>query len=236
MQLATLAVFPVFLMWAHGRQMFPRSIRKLFDLGGIVLYLVFIVTFCYVATLAAVKADTGIASRLALLLEMARFLMKTHAFIRSSAPSALASNKKANSEDKPEIKTLPTFDSYLYFLFAPTLLYRDSYPRTKCIRWSFVFKCYMEVLGCIFYTSFIFERFVIPVFYEFGAANINSSAFVLQIFGSMMPAMLIWFGGFYLLQHSWLNASAEMLRFADRLFYLVSPTQDLMQLNLNIKF
>lgn len=30
---------------------------------------------------------------------------------------------------KDETKLCPNFSSYLYFLFAPTLVYRDSYPR-----------------------------------------------------------------------------------------------------------
>lgn len=46
-------------------------------------------------------------------------LMKIYAFIRTVSPRYLESNSVP----------LPDFSNYLYFLFAPTLVYRDSYPR-----------------------------------------------------------------------------------------------------------
>ncbi|OWK08419.1 SOAT1, partial [Cervus elaphus hippelaphus] len=33
---------------------------------------------------------------------------------------------------------VPTVNQYLYFLFAPTLIYRDNYPRTPTVRWGYV--------------------------------------------------------------------------------------------------
>lgn len=50
--------------------------------------------------------------------------MKTYAFARTSASEVL---KYDPDKDKkvPRIK----FSNYLYFLFAPTLLYRNEYPR-----------------------------------------------------------------------------------------------------------
>ena len=38
---------------------------------------------------------------------------------------------------------------------------------------------------------------------------------------SCMPAALLLISGFFCLLHSWFNAFAEMLRFADRMFYKV---------------
>lgn len=153
-------------------------------------------------------------------MEMTRFLMKTHAFIRSNVPKALLPKGKKTSDDKPGFY-VPAFQKFLYFLFIPTLVYRDHYPRTKCIRWNFVVKCVLEVIGIIFYVSFIFERYLIPIFQDFGAAQITSATFVLQIFGCMMPGMLMFLCAFYLLLHSWMNAFAEILTFADRMFYQV---------------
>lgn len=52
--------------------------------------------------------------------------MKTWAFVRSNL-SHPACYKKC---DDTEVKELcPDFSHYLYFLFAPTLVYRDQYPR-----------------------------------------------------------------------------------------------------------
>ena len=33
-----------------------------------------------------------------------------------------------NKEDKEDNQPLPEFGQYLYFLFCPTLIYRDQYP------------------------------------------------------------------------------------------------------------
>ena len=40
----------------------------------------------------------------------------------------------------------------------------------------------------------------------------------------MLPGMLLLIVGFFALLHSWMNAFAEMTRFADRMFYRVSAT------------
>uniref|UniRef100_A0A3B3WU91 O-acyltransferase n=1 Tax=Poecilia mexicana TaxID=48701 RepID=A0A3B3WU91_9TELE len=65
------------------------------------------------------------ASRFIVILEQVsiRFLMKTYSFIRETAPVIL---KNAPKEENPRF---PTFSSYLYFLFCPTLIYREFYPR-----------------------------------------------------------------------------------------------------------
>lgn len=221
MQLTTFLIYPVLRVWAFQRQRFPNSVQKLVDYFGILSYLAYVITFGYIVTLLSVTINAGIASKMALLLEMTRFLMKTHAFIRSNVPRALLLRKKTDNEDKSGF-IFPTFKQYLYFLFAPTLIYRDSYPRTKCIRWGFVFKCGIEVLGVIFFSSFLFERYIIPTFHDFATVEVKSSTAVFQIFGCMMPANLFCLGGFYLLLHAWLNGFAELLQFADRIFYLVS--------------
>lgn len=185
---------------------------------AIIGYISYILSFGYVFTYATIVYDLAPASAIALLLEMTRFLMKTHAFVRSNVPRALLPKQKIHSEDKSGF-FIPEFQKWLYFLFIPTLVYRDNYPRNKHTKWRFVAKCVLEIIGIVFYMSFIFERTLIPVFRDFGAAQIKSTAFVLQIFGCMMPAMLIFLSGFYLLLHSWMNAFAEMLRYADRMFY-----------------
>jgi sterol O-acyltransferase len=83
----------------------------------------------------------------------------------------------------------------------------------------------LEVIGAIFYIAFIFERFLIPIYRDFGLRNHQNASLsellVVGIFGSMMPATLAFMCGFYCLLHSWMNAFAELLCFADRMFYKV---------------
>lgn len=120
-----------------------------------------------------------------------------------------------------EKRLLPSFGQYAYFLFAPTLVYRDEYPRTKQIRWNFIVKCMIEVTAVIFIYSLISERIMYPVYNQFGSKQyeIGLKELVASVFNCMLPGLLCFLCGFYCILHSWQNAFAEILRFADRRFY-----------------
>ena len=45
--------------------------------------------------------------------------------------------------------------------------------------------------------------------------------FTLCVFSCMLPGTVVLVLGFFAILHSWLNAFAEMTRFADRMFYKV---------------
>lgn len=81
---------------------------------------------------------------------------------------------------------------------------------------------FMEVGLVIFYFAFIMERFVAPTFRIFGTQSFEWKWYVKSTLGMMVPGILICVSAFYCLLHAWMNAWAEMLRFADRLFYKVS--------------
>jgi sterol O-acyltransferase len=61
--------------------------------------------------------------------------MKSYSFIRENAYKVLWPWKEDDSEGPPlwyqgQIKPqIGSMKQYLYFLFSPTFLYRDSYPR-----------------------------------------------------------------------------------------------------------
>ncbi|XP_059054257.1 sterol O-acyltransferase 1 isoform X2 [Achroia grisella] len=103
------------------------------------------------------REHLAVASSVAVTCEMFRYVMKIHAVAVSCIP-------RFSDEKIP----LPTFKSYLYFLFAPTLVYRDEYPRTKKIRWGIVLFHILEVLAIIFYNSFLWERFILPYWSDYG--------------------------------------------------------------------
>ena len=52
-------------------------------------------------------------------------LMKIHAFVRSNAPRVLAYKPHTENQEP----SYPGFSKFLYFMFVPTLVYRDDYPR-----------------------------------------------------------------------------------------------------------
>ncbi len=186
------------------------------------------------------------ASAIALLTEQIRLLMKTYAFVRSNVPRALTngsyyiqaggytemnlegeSTKEHNQDsDLDENKTTdnkrvlcPEFSRYLYFLFAPTLVYRDYYPRTTRVDWNVVVSNLAQVLMSIFYVNYVFVRFCIPVFQDFSKKDVTLATFIKSILNCHLPGTLLLLIGFFAFLHCWLNAFAEMLCFGDRMFY-----------------
>ena len=86
----------------------------------------------------------------------------------------------------------------------------------------------MEVIGCIFYMAFILEHFLMPVYRDFGLPNHHDKPLhkmvLLGVFGSVIPGTFLLVLVFYGLLHAWMNACAELMHFADRMFYKVRIT------------
>ncbi|KAK9970905.1 hypothetical protein ABG768_026808 [Culter alburnus] len=154
------------------------------------------------------------ASCFILILEQVRLMMKAHSFIRENVPRV-----RSLERNKTNSVAVPQFTQYIYFLFAPTLIYRDNYPRNPCIRWGYVATKFLQVLGCLFYAYYIFVRLCIPQFRSISMQLFDLRAMVLCVFNSILPGVLVLFLAFFAFLHCWLNAFAEMLRFGDRMFY-----------------
>ncbi|CAL8340154.1 unnamed protein product [Merluccius merluccius] len=154
------------------------------------------------------------ASRFIVTLEQIRFLMKSYSFIRESVPAITRSTPKEG-----ETQRFPTFSSYLYFLFCPTLIYRESYPRNPHIRWHYVRVSAAMILGCLFYCYFILVRLCVPVFRNEGHKAFSTRTLVLAMFHSTLPGIMLLLLGFFAFLHCWLNLFGELLRFGDRMFY-----------------
>ncbi|KAE8748717.1 hypothetical protein FOCC_FOCC004520 [Frankliniella occidentalis] len=148
------------------------------------------------------------ASSFALLCESVRFLMKSHAFVRSNTPRALAEG------------VVPAFHKFLYFMFAPTLVTDFLTGRSPNVRWRLVAYHLLEVVGCLFYISFLVQRYHLPVFRDFGLRPLTPLEGASAVLSTVLPSGMVMLCYFYLLLHAWHNAWAEMLRFGDRMFYL----------------
>ncbi|XP_042102617.1 sterol O-acyltransferase 2 isoform X5 [Ovis aries] len=70
----------------------------------------------------AVEYQLPPASRCVLVFEQVRLLMKSYSFLRETVPGTLRARGGEGIR-------APSFSSYLYFLFCPTLIYRETYPR-----------------------------------------------------------------------------------------------------------
>lgn len=247
MQLTTLGIYPVFKAWSLiTKKFFMKSgtMTTLWHILGVASIIIYQTSFIIFFTKAVVYFDMAQASSVAVLMELTRFMMKSHAFIRTNVPRVLNSKNKHKVDDigwdspsppSPKNNKLstngsasvndkrlfPSFGQYVYFLFAPTLVYRDEYPRTKQIRGRFVAKNFGEVTAVIFIYSLISERIMSPVFNQFGSKFYETGVkeLLASVFNSMLPGLLCFLCGFYCILHSWMNAWAELLRFADRKFY-----------------
>ncbi|XP_069088203.1 sterol O-acyltransferase 1 [Pleurodeles waltl] len=205
--------YGLFLLWARGyRSSSHRTLRSLFygSLFMIFQFLGLVSGPAYVV----LQNNLPPASRFIVILEQVRLVMKAHSFVRENAPRVQSSTR-----EKTSVVPVPQLTHYLYFLFAPTLIYRDSYPRNPNIRWGYVATKFAQVLGCTFYAYYVFVRLCIPLFWNISQEPFSLRVLVLCIFNSILPGVLVLFLGFFALLHCWLNAFAEMLRFADRMFY-----------------
>lgn len=216
MFLSTLTVYIGFHFWATVRiQLLPKSVKlKFWDKLSLGLFAAYFPCFIYFYTSCVIEYKLTVAESVAALCELTRFLMKAYAFIRSNVPRVL--RYKLHTENQT---LCPEFTKFLYFLFAPTLVYKDNYPRSKHIKWSYVATCFVEVLGCIIYISFVFERFLVPFFEDYGLKPYRWQDVTLTILGNGMAGILVLLCTFYAVLHAWMNGFAEMLRFGDRMFY-----------------
>ncbi|EFX89584.1 hypothetical protein DAPPUDRAFT_40502 [Daphnia pulex] len=220
-------VYPAFHYWSHKRLAIVDDSRRLvWDYFWFACYVFYIGAAIWIPLKESLAHNLPPASAVTLLMEQVRLVMKTHAFVRSNIPVALFYfNQRQSRDERTSVKDdanqapCPDFSKYLYFMFAPTLVYRDRYPRTRSIRWKWVCFNFLQVVGVLFYLYFIFVRFCVPVFRQIGHEPMTSKALVLAVFGCMLPGTLVLLCGFFCLLHSWLNAFAEMLRFGDRMFY-----------------
>ncbi len=114
-----------------------------------------------------------------------------------------------------------TLENLCYFWWAPTLIYQPVYPRSPTIRWPFIVKRLLEIC---FLSAFIWvasAQYAAPVLLN--SLNTISSLSFLGIAERVMKlstiSLVVWLAGFFALFQSFLNALAEITRFADRDFY-----------------
>lgn len=219
--LFVLSLYYAFNIWRSMRLKLinQKLLKSFWNYVCLVTYISSQLLFAYIASAICLRLDLPFISASVLLLESTRLLMKMHAFIRSNAARVLSGKIKGDDALIHATENMPSFSAYLYFLFAPTLIYRDHYPRTSRINWRFAMARFLEVVAVAFLYSYIHERYIIPNFSEYGRESLTASAIIVKLFGMLMPSMIVFLGAFYVILHSWLNFTAELLRFGDRMFY-----------------
>lgn len=114
-----------------------------------------------------------------------------------------------------------TFGNLCYFWWAPTLIYQPVYPRTEKIRWLFVAKRLLEVVGLCVVMWLLSAQYAAPTLQNSLRAwqEWDVAAMVERVLKLSTISLVIWLAGFFALFQSFLNALAELTRFADRSFY-----------------
>lgn len=108
-----------------------------------------------------------------------------------------------------------------YFWWAPTLVYQPVYPRTTHIRWGFVARRCLEVVGLSIVIWIASAQYAAPLLRN-SLDNIITLDFV-SIVERVMKlstiSLFCWLCGFFALFQSFMNALAEVMTFGDREFY-----------------
>ena len=203
---AIVVVYPGFYYWAYNRGV--AADVTAFDMLWVFLYIVYLVGLVVRPLCIVFETNMPPASSIIVVSEQIRLIMKSHAFVRENVHKAYSlagtpsreQDGQAGTEYK-EVKLAaeeddlshpcPSFSRYLYFLFAPTLVYRDVYPRTTRIRWEYVVSNVAQVFGCFVYLYYVFARFLWPEFEAFRAEHVTMRSFLISSFHCMLPGGLI---------------------------------------------
>ena len=114
----------------------------------------------------------------------------------------------------------PTIKSLMYFMFAPTLIYQHSYPRSGGkIRWKYVLS-HMCVLDIVLIPIIVIVlRQLSGLCERIGQQAMTYDQLIELALWSYASGALMLTGIGYEYVHCWHNGQAELLRFADREFY-----------------
>ncbi|VDN07347.1 unnamed protein product [Thelazia callipaeda] len=119
----------------------------------------------------------------------------------------------------PHNLTLP--DLY-YFIFAPTLCYELHFPRSNRCRKSFIMKRMAELICLTLIIVALCQQWVAPLLRNSVEpfTTMNFGLCIERVLKLAIPNHVIWLISFYTIFHSFLNLVAELMKFADRQFYL----------------
>lgn len=179
--------------------------------------------------------EMPIASSFIVLCESIRCAMKMHSYFREkflhgNGPNiyakfvpSYAKGLDPNEIVLPKIKIRAwpiEIKQFTYYHFAPTLIYRDQYPKLeRPLRlWNLSVHLF-DVFGAIIYTTLIFKAYCVPEFQSASENIKNSHALILSWFRAMLPGTVVFLMLFFAVIHSWFSVWAEILSFADRKFY-----------------
>eukprot|EP00743_Colponemidia_sp_Colp-15_P001405 GILK01001541.1.p1 GENE.GILK01001541.1~~GILK01001541.1.p1 ORF type:complete len:470 (-),score=70.38 GILK01001541.1:121-1467(-) len=149
--------------------------------------------------------------------------MKMHSYTMTNRDLAIAARekKKNDAETKEEEEHAVTYpenvnvQDFAYYMVAPTLVYEPHFPRTERFRIGYFMEKSIAMLGCVLVLYFVSTQYIIPV------VEISPKLSIAEtIIKLIIPYFLCYLLFFFMVFECYLNAVAELTRFADREFYL----------------
>lgn len=200
---------------------------------GLWTWLIVLGHFAYLASFALFAwrfvLDCGlpIASSFVILCEATRLGMKMHSYVREKLlygfPNSFTGAFGIESSQQPQIhlsSVRTELKQYVYFSFAPTLIYRDRYPTMpRQIRWLHVGVHLFNFFAGIFFTAIMFKCHTVPHFAAISMEKLTASTVAVAFISSVLPGTMVFLNLFFGVNHSLQSLFAELLSFADRRFY-----------------
>jgi len=118
-----------------------------------------------------------------------------------------------------------TLKNIYYFWFAPTLTYQIAFPRTPYRRWGKVITHTMHLFISATLVAFLAAQVVAPNLdllmkdLEANKGELRYQVIADYLLKLSITSTYIWLLGFYGFFHCFMNLTAELLRFGDRVFY-----------------
>ncbi|VDM60301.1 unnamed protein product [Angiostrongylus costaricensis] len=208
MFLSTFVPYTAFRIWAY----IPTKTNNFRMVPILLFYALYLVAFFYFPLRFLFSRQLNCACSFIITCETTRIAMKLHSFLRENLPRAIAKRNMTLQ--------WPTIEQYVYFMFCPSFIYRDEYPRShsRCLK-----KASVHFFHCFILIEFVnlqFTQYVFPWLASLDYPYLSLTEIVTALFAGILPGMLCLICLFYGLLHSWLNGFAELMRFGDRQFYL----------------
>jgi sterol O-acyltransferase len=168
-------------------------------------------TYVYFACIGAIQSylywlayhycrgyNLPMASALIIGCEQLRFFMKMHAFVVETYRMATSTEETEDAKLDKDIvlKSDEIFSRYFYFLWIPTLVYRNSYPNTSRIRWTAVLEYFTHLSGSILFTYVIFTSYCIPEFENTAHNPGDIETLLMSILQASLPSVTVFLLGF----------------------------------------
>ncbi|KAK6048119.1 hypothetical protein COOONC_14376 [Cooperia oncophora] len=100
-----------------------------FQLPMLTAYLAYLTAFFYFPMKFLLAWELNCACSFIITCEMTRIAMKLHSFLRENMPRAIAKKTSGTVVEPGTASEWPSVEQYVYFMFCPSLIYRDEYPR-----------------------------------------------------------------------------------------------------------